>query len=444
MNSVCQLLVKMKQSKVSIFWFRRDLRLEDNHSLFHALSAAYPVQPVFIFDEHILQKLNDPKDARVHFIHQELHRLQKQLQERGATLDVRIGKPLDIWQQLLTDYDIARVYANKDYEPYARERDKSVYDLLNDHGITFKAKKDHVIFEKGEVVKADGKPYTVYTPYSKQWKQKLSTEHLQEYASGSTDNWHQVNQIDIPALNSFGFKPSDIPLPDRIPDLKVIEKYHDTRDFPAVNGTSRLGLHLRFGTISIRQLVRQTQNVNVKYLNELIWRDFYQSILWHFPEVVNHNFSRKYDGIQWRNDEQEFQNWCEGNTGYPIVDAGMRELNATGYMHNRVRMIVASFLTKHLLIHWSWGEAYFAEKLLDFELASNNGGWQWAAGTGVDAAPYFRVFNPYIQTEKFDPKLNYIRKWVPEFQSLNYPKPIVDHKMARERAIATYKEGIAS
>lgn len=444
MSCVCQLLVKMKQSKVSIFWFRRDLRLEDNHSLFHALSAEFPVQPIFIFDQHILQKLNNRKDARVHFIHQELHRLQQQLQDRGTSLDVRVGSPLEVWKQLIEDYDIGRVYANKDYEPYARERDKAVYNLLSENGITFKAKKDHVIFEKSEVVKSDGKPYTVYTPYSKQWKQRLAAEHLREYDSTNTQHWHQVPAKDIPELTSFGFKPSDIPLPDRITDIKVIGAYHDTRDFPAIRGTSRLGLHLRFGTISLRQLVRQTQNVNVKYLNELIWRDFYQSILWHFPEVVSHNFSRKYDGIRWRNDEHEFKKWCEGYTGYPIVDAGMRELNTTGYMHNRVRMIVASFLTKHLLIHWSWGEAYFAEKLLDFELASNNGGWQWAAGTGVDAAPYFRVFNPYIQTEKFDPELKYIRKWVPEFQSPKYSKPMVDHKLARERAIATYKEGIAN
>ncbi|MDW3191762.1 MAG: deoxyribodipyrimidine photo-lyase [Cytophagales bacterium] len=434
----------MTRSKISIFWFRRDLRLEDNHGLFEALSADFPVQPIFIFDRNILDKLNDKKDARVHFLHQELHRLQQVLQEHGTTLDVRIGTPKQVWKQLLEDYDIGRVYANKDYEPYARERDKAIYDLLSEYGITFKAKKDHVIFEKSEVVKADGKPYTVYTPYSKQWKLKLTAEQIQEYPSVSTQNWHKTPAKAIPELSSFGFQASDIPIPDRVPDLKVIGKYHETRDIPAIKGTSRIGLHLRFGTTSLRALVRQTKDVNEKFLNELIWRDFYQTILWHFPAVVDHNFSRKYDGIEWRNDEKEFQQWCDGNTGYPIVDAGMRELNATGFMHNRVRMIVASFLTKHLLIHWSWGEAYFAEKLLDFELASNNGGWQWAAGTGVDAAPYFRVFNPYIQTEKFDPKLNYVRRWVPEFQSLDYPKPIVDHKLARERAISTYKQGLGT
>lgn len=432
----------MSQSKVSIFWFRRDLRISDNCGLFHALSAELPVQPVFIFDKDILDKLNDPKDARVHFIHQELHRLQGLMKERGATLDVRVGKPLEVWKQLAEDYNIGRVYANKDYEPYARERDKAVYDWLGDQGITFKAKKDHVIFEKGDVLKADRDPYVVYTPYSKLWKQKLGADHLEAYPSESTNNWHQAEAKPIPKLASFGFKETSIPIPSRVPDLKIIKTYHDTRDLPAVEGTSRLGIHLRFGTISLRDLVKRTKNVNVKYLNELIWRDFYQAILWHFPQVVKHNFSRKYDAIAWRNDEKEFEKWCQGKTGYPIVDAGMRELNETGYMHNRVRMIVASFLTKHLLIHWSWGEAYFAEKLLDFELASNNGGWQWAAGTGVDAAPYFRIFNPYTQTEKFDPKLQYVKHWVPELGSKDYPEAIVDHKMARERAIATYKEGL--
>ncbi len=433
----------MTQSKVSIFWFRRDLRLEDNHGLSQALIAEYPVQPIFIFDQNILDKIDDTQDARVHFIHQELKGLQISLSERGATLDVRIGDPLMVWKKLLQDYEIGRVYANKDYEPYARERDKGVYELLGEHGITFKVKKDHVIFEKNEVVKSDGQPYAVFTPYSKLWKRQLTPNHLQEFNSSTIQNWHQALPQEVPELASFGFKSSNIVVPDRVSDQNIIRNYHNTRDLPAIKGTSRLGVHLRFGTISIRQLVRLTQHVNIKYLNELIWRDFYQMILWHFPQVVHHNFSRKYDGIQWRNDESEFLNWCTGKTGYPIVDAGMRELNETGYMHNRVRMIVASFLTKHLLIHWSWGEAYFAQKLLDFDLASNNGGWQWAAGTGVDAAPYFRVFNPYIQTEKFDPKLDYIRKWVPEFQTLEYPKPIVEHKLARDRAIATYREGIA-
>lgn len=432
----------MNNQKVSIFWFRRDLRLEDNLALFYALQGEYPVQPIFIFDTNILSELKNPNDPRVHFIHSEIEHLQVQFLERGTTLDVRTGPPLEVWTQLLNDYQVENVWANRDYEPYARERDKVIFDLLKDQGISFKAKKDHVIFEKDEISKADGTPYTVYTPYSKRWKAQLTHEHVKEVPSQTISNWHQTHRLAIPSLDSLGFEPSNIGLPIRTPDLKVIEQYHKTRDFPSVKGTSRLGLHLRFGTISIRQLVRDTGPLNEKFKNELIWRDFYQSILWHFPEVVNHNFNRKYDGVQWRNDVDEFQKWCEGKTGYPIVDAGMRELNETGYMHNRVRMIVASFLTKHLLVHWSWGEAYFAEKLLDYELASNNGGWQWAAGTGVDAAPYFRVFNPYLQTERFDPKKEYITKWVPEFQSNNYPAPMVDHQMARKRAIATYKEAL--
>ena len=433
----------MIKEKVCIFWFRRDLRLEDNQGLFHALNGNFPVQPIFIFDTEILEQLSNKNDARVNFIYQELESLQLKFKEMGTSLDVRIGSPLVVWKQLLEDYQVGSVFSNRDYEPYARERDELVYDFLQSHKITFKAKKDHVIFEKAEVVKADGNPYTVYTPYSKVWKKQLSEAHYQSASSESMTNWHQRSVKEIPSLSAIGFEKTEVTLFDRKPDLAVISQYHETRDLPAIQGTSRLGLHLRFGTLSIRQLVRETRRVNDKFLNELIWRDFYQSILWHFPRVVHENFHRKYDGIMWRNKEEEFAKWCTGQTGYPIVDAGMRELNATGYMHNRVRMIVASFLTKHLLIHWSWGESYFAEKLLDFELASNNGGWQWAAGTGVDAAPYFRVFNPYIQTEKFDPQLQYVRKWVPEFESPDYAAPIVDHKMARERAIATYKEGIS-
>ena len=250
--------------------------------------------------------------------------------------------------------------------------------------------------------------------------------------------------MDIPTLEKMGFEPAGIEFPKRVPDEKIINKYDETRDIPSVKGTSRLSLHLRFGTISIRKLARETKELNEKYLNELIWRDFYQAILWHFPKVVDQNFNRKYDGVNWRNNEEEFEKWKKGKTGYPIVDAGMRELNQTGFMHNRVRMVTASFLTKHLLIDWRWGEAYFAEKLLDYELASNNGGWQWAAGTGVDAQPYFRIFNPYSQTEKFDKNRKYINKWVPEIDTKHYPKPIVEHKFARERCLKVYKEGTSA
>ncbi len=427
---------------ISIFWFRRDLRLEDNTALHEVLNDEFPVQPVFIFDTNILSELEDRSDARVSFIHQELSRIQKELEKRNTSLDVRIGKPLEVWEQLLADYEIKKVYANKDYEPYARDRDKEIYNLLLSKGIPFKAKKDHVIFEKAEIVKDDGHPYTVYTPYSKKWKSQLTDFQLAFYPSAELNNWTQSDPKPVPSLEPLGFHPSQIPFPENDISIDLISSYHQTRDLPAISGTSRLSVHLRFGTISIRRLVRTALKTNEKFLNELIWRDFYQSILWSFPRVVHENFQKKYDGIKWLNNEDEFKKWTEGKTGYPIVDAGMRELNATGFMHNRVRMIVASFLTKHLLIDWRWGEAYFAKKLLDYELASNNGGWQWAAGTGVDAAPYFRIFNPYTQTKKFDPKHQYIRKWVPEYDSSDYPQPMVDHKMARQRALDTYKAGI--
>ncbi|NQZ77747.1 MAG: deoxyribodipyrimidine photo-lyase [Ekhidna sp.] len=429
------------KSQVTIFWFRRDFRLEDNRSLFHAHQEQYPVQPVFIYDTAILDEL-PRKDARVEFIHQEVTRLQKEVSSQGSTMDVRIGKPLEIWKKLLDDYDIKAVWANKDYEPYARERDKKIYDLLSAHNIDFKAKKDHVIFEKSEIVKDNGDPYVVYTPYSKLWKKRLEEEHLKHFKSEEASNWHQSPSKQIPTLKEVGFEPTEIKFPARKLDEKVVGKYDETRDIPAVKGTSRMSLHLRFGTVSIRALARRAKSLNEKYLNELIWRDFYQAILWHFPHVVDSNFNRKYDGVIWRNNEAEFSKWKKGKTGYPIVDAGMRELNETGFMHNRVRMIVASFLTKHLLVDWRWGEAYFAEKLLDYELASNNGGWQWAAGTGVDAQPYFRIFNPYSQTDKFDKDRKYINRWVAEIDTKYYPDPMVDHKMARERCLDAYKSAL--
>ncbi len=429
-------------SKVTLFWFRRDLRLEDNAGLHEALKSEDPVLPIFIFDSNILDELEDKRDTRVNFIHQEVTRLAEEITDRGGCLDVRYGNPLDIWKQLVSDYEITSVWANKDYEPYARDRDQEVFEFLNGQDIPFKAKKDHVIFEKGEVLKQDGNPYTVYTPYSKVWKQLLTPSDLIPLPSETLSNWASLSQKEIPSLESMNFKSTKVKYPPRSINSKIVKSYDKTRDFPYLNGTSRLSLHLRFGTISIRQLMAHAKEVNEKYFNELIWREFYQSILWHFPRVVKDNFNSKYDHIEWRNNEREFKKWCQGMTGYPIVDAGMRELNNTGYMHNRVRMITASFLTKHLLIDWRWGEAYFASKLLDFELASNNGGWQWAAGTGVDAAPYFRVFNPYIQTEKFDPQRLYIKKWVPEVDTPTYPKPIVEHQFARERALETYKVGL--
>ena len=430
---------------ISIFWFRRDLRLADNAALTAALDGEYPVLPIFIFDRNILDELKNRSDPRVSFIHREVQNLNAHLQNKGCGLQTYYGKPMDVWREIMRKHDVKVVYANRDYEPYARERDKTVYSFLLEHNIPFISKKDHVIFEKNEVLKDDGEPYKVYTPYSRKWKELLNQNHFKSFPySLESDNWLQIKATQVIPLSEIGFSPSSISLPSgQIPE-EIIKNYHLNRDIPSLPGTSRLGIHLRFGTISIRQLVRKARAWNEKYLNELIWRDFYQMILWHFPHVVKENFNKKYDGIQWRNNHEEFERWCKGKTGYPIVDAGMRELNATGFMHNRVRMIVASFLTKHLLIDWRWGEAYFAEKLLDYELASNNGGWQWAAGTGVDAAPYFRIFNPESQTRKFDEKNQYIKKWVPEYQEFSYPAPMVDPKLGRERALKVYKKALES
>lgn len=424
---------------VSIFWFRRDLRLEDNHGFCEALKGPDPVVPIFIFDTNILEELTDKRDRRVEFIRESLQRMQLELEKLGATLDVRMGDPLPVFKQLLKDYSVKAVYTNHDYEPYALKRDQSVLQWLQSNKISFHSFKDQVILEKSEVVKDDEKPYTVFTPYSRRWKAVLRAEHLQLYPSQELlDRVVKQTVKSIPSLAELGFEGSGESFPASSCPTSVLKNYKDQRDIPSVAGTSRLGVHLRFGTISIRALARQAQGLSETFLNELIWRDFYQMILWHFPQVVSQSFKPAYDAIPWRNNQHEFEAWCSGHTGYPIVDAGMRELNATGYMHNRVRMIVASFLTKHLLIDWRWGEAYFAQKLLDFDLAANNGGWQWAAGSGCDAAPYFRVFNPYLQTKKFDPDLVYIKKWVPEFQELTYAKPIVEHEFARARCLQTY------
>jgi deoxyribodipyrimidine photo-lyase len=429
-------LISLIDHETALFWFRRDLRLQDNAGLYYALKENKKVLSLFIFDTEILEKLEDRKDARVEFIHQSLEILKKELEKIGSTLLVLRGNPSDIYQLL----NPKAVYTNHDYEPYARKRDEEVNVILKAKGISFHTYKDQVIFEKSEVVKDDGKPYTVFTPYSKKWKATANSFFLKSYPTEKYfTNFKKVASLSFPSLQDIGFKPSGIAFPERKIKLSIIEHYKEQRDFPGIEGTSKLSVHLRFGTISIRTLARLAKQKNDTWLNELIWREFYHMILWHFPQVETKSFKPAYDQIQWRNDETEFRKWCEGNTGYPIVDAGMRELNTTGFMHNRVRMIVASFLTKHLLIDWRWGEAYFAKKLLDFDLAANNGGWQWAAGSGCDAAPYFRVFNPYIQTEKFDPEKKYIHHWVPELNTTTYPKPLVDHAMARERVLEVYK-----
>jgi deoxyribodipyrimidine photo-lyase len=430
--------------KISVFWFRRDLRLSDNAGLFHALKSGNPVLPVFIFDTDILDKLDNKKDARVEFIHKSLMDMQNDLIKNGSSLLILKGKPLDVFNRLVNEYDIESVYTNNDYEPYALKRDKIIGDSLASNGINFYSFKDQVIFEKDEVVKSDGKPYTVFTPYSKAWLNKLSKYPLQKFNSEKYfENFYKTPHSELPSLKDIGFMETGIEFPQRLIKKSILKTYEKNRDFPAVEGTSKLSVHLRFGTVSPRLLVTEAVKINETWLKELIWREFFMMILFHFPNTAEKSFRPEYDLIQWRNSETEFNAWCEGKTGYPIVDAGMRELNSTGYMHNRVRMITASFLTKHLLIDWRWGERYFADKLLDYEMSSNVGNWQWAAGTGCDAAPYFRVFNPLLQAEKFDPKLEYIKKWVLEINTSSYPEPIVEHKFARERAIKTYKAALS-
>ncbi len=438
--------------QVNIFWFRRDLRIEDNAGLYHALKDGIPVLPIFIFDCNILSRITDKADARVTFIYDTLQRLKSELISLGTDIDVRYGNPNEVFEILLKEYSIKAVYTNNDYETYAKNRDKDVKDKLLSQGCGFHSFKDHVIFEKDEVVKPDGKPYTVFTPYKRRWLENLNAE------SGDSQNSPFLNtyptkkffasfmkseiKSNFPTLTEMGFSRSEIDIPSVSVPSVIIKDYHEKRNFPSVVGTSKLGIHFRFGTISIREKVKKAAFLNQTYLSELIWRDFYAMILYHFPHVEKSAFRPEYNNIQWRNDESEFQAWCQGMTGYPIVDAGMRELSNTGFMHNRVRMITASFLTKHLLIDWRWGEAWFADKLLDFDLASNNGGWQWAAGCGTDAAPYFRIFSPDAQTEKFDKSHDYIKKWVPDLGTSSYPKLIVDHKMARERCLKVYKEGL--
>ncbi len=429
---------------IAIFWFRRDLRLEDNCGLYQALKGPRPALPLFIFDKTILDQLTNKTDRRVTFIHQQLSQLQENLRQQNSSLLVKNGHPLQVWKKLLKEWQIKAVYSNADYEPYALQRDKQISRLLKDQQIDFQLYKDQVIFEKEEVLKADGKPYTVFTPYKNKWRDNLSTVHLEAYPSEKyRHNFLKMPPLQLPSLKAIGFHSSDISFPAREIKREIIENYHHTRDFPALeNGTSQLGVHLRFGTISIRQLARLAKELNDTFLNELIWREFFMMILYHFPQVVEYPFKRKYERIQWSDNEGHFKKWCAGQTGFPLVDAGMRQLNQTGYLHNRVRMICANFLSKLLLINWQWGEKYFADKLLDFELSANNGNWQWAAGCGCDAAPYFRIFNPVTQIEKFDRELHYVKKWVPEYGTPSYPATIIDYKFARERALSVYQSAL--
>jgi len=430
--------------KISIFWFRRDLRLHDNVALFNALKSGEKVLPIFIFDTSILDKL--PKnDARVSFIIKELRSMNEHLKSFDASIDIYHGKPIEVFESLIKKYPIASVFTNHDYEPYAIKRDQEIKELLSSENINFNSFKDQVIFEKNEITKKDGNPYVVYTPYSKKWMEAYEQINHTHYTSEDLlSQLYTQSKAKELTLEELGFEETNTPIKNYIFNSRIINEYEETRNFPALDNTSKLGPHLRFGTVSVRQMVsRAEEQENKTFLKELIWREFFMQILWHFPHTHKDSFKPKYDRIVWRNNEDDFKKWCNGTTGYPMVDAGMRQLNNTGFMHNRVRMLVGSFLCKHLLIDWRWGEAYFAEKLHDYEMSSNVGNWQWVAGTGVDASPYFRIFNPTSQIKKFDKDFSYIRKWVPDFQELTYPSPMVDHKFARERCLKTYKEALA-
>ncbi|MBE0662052.1 MAG: deoxyribodipyrimidine photo-lyase [Bacteroidales bacterium] len=434
-----------KETPIALFWHRRDLRVFDNTGLFHALGSGLKVLPVFIFDTDILSKLENKQDARVHFIYENLLKLKGEYEKHQCSLLIKIGKPEEVLLKLLDELNVKAVYTNNDYEPYAKERDKKVDEILRSKGIEFRSFKDHVIFEKDEVLKADGKPYTVFTPYMRRWKERIDHDRLTNFPSQSRLNSLVTSEaLTFPTLEEIGFKETHQQFPSVLTDLEIIRNYNKTRDLPAIKGTTRLGVHLRFGTISIREMVSIALKSSETWLNELIWREFFKMILFHFPHTVDKAFKPAYGQIEWLNYEKHFEAWCQGKTGFPIVDAGMRELTETGFMHNRVRMIAGSFLVKDLLIDWRCGEAWFAEKLLDYEQASNVGNWQWVAGSGCDAAPYFRVFNPILQAQKFDPSGKYIRRWVPELGTPAYPTPIVDHAIAKERAIKAYKKALAN
>lgn len=429
------------QNEITIFWFRRDLRLTDNHGLYRALDISKNVLPIFIFDIEILSQLENKEDKRVDFIFQTLSTINQYLEKKGKSIKIFHGKPLEIFKKLANDYLIENVFCNEDYEPSAIKRDGEIESFLTQKKIGFKQFKDQVHFHKDEILKSDGNPYSIYTPYSKQWLLKYREQKVEIYPSEKhLQNFINVEKQNI-TLEQIGFKKTNFEFESPKLETSILKTYHETRDFPTTK-TSEMSVHLRFGTISVRKLAFEAEKLNETYLKELIWREFFMQILYHFPKVINESFKRKYDNISWLYDEKNLKNWQDGKTGYPIVDAGMRQLNESGFMHNRVRMVCASFFTKHLLMDWRIGEAYFAEKLLDYDLSANNGNWQWSAGTGCDSAPYFRVFNPEEQQKKFDPDFKYIKKWVKEFGTKDYPQPIVEHKFARLRALETYKKGL--
>ena len=427
--------------EASIFWFRRDLRIDDNPGLYEALANSKNVIPIFIFDTNIIDNLPSD-DNRIKFIWHSLSLLNERLKEVGSTLNIFKGNPLEVFKKIILKYRLISVYVNRDYEKYSIKRDKEINTFLNENKIAFNASKDHVFFEPNEILKSDGTPYTVFTPYSKKWFEKFYSEKLPQYQiKNLVDNFFKTNYKPIMSLSEIGFSNDEIEFEKFNLGDELIKNYNSKRDFPYLNSTSKIGPYLRFGLISVREVGKKTieKKFDQSFLRQLIWRDFYIQIFFHFPDSENENFKPAYDKIIWLNEEEKFEKWCAGETGYPIVDAGMKELNKTGFMHNRVRMIAASFLCKHLLIHWKKGESYFAKKLLDYEMASNVGNWQWVAGTGVDAAPYFRLFNPEIQMKKFDPQKVYIKKWLPKYDPENYLEPIIDHNYARERCLSAYK-----
>ena len=429
--------------KVSLFWFRRDLRLEDNAALYHALKSDFPVVPVFIFDSEILNKLKFKQDQRLQFIHDNIAKIKETLNTKKSDIEVINSNVLNAFETLIEKYDIQCVYSNEDYEPYARTRDSKIRDLFDSRDIGFKQYKDQCIFHKDEIVKKDGLPYTVYTPYKRKWREAIGKDTFEAYGSQKLlKNLFNFKTEKLISLQEMGFE--TVKVQNKVKSIKksTIEQYDKVRDIPSVDGTTLLGLHLRFGTVSVRKCATVGHELNETWLDELIWREFFMQILYHFPHVTKGPFKEKYNALKWKNDKKEFKKWCDGNTGYPIVDAGIRQLNQTGFMHNRVRMMVGSFLVKHLLIDWKWGEKYFAERLLDFELSANNGNWQWVAGTGCDSAPYFRIFNPYLQQKRFDPDFKYIKKWIPEYGTDKYPQEMIEHKFAYKRALAFYKEAL--
>jgi deoxyribodipyrimidine photo-lyase len=436
-------MTKKDKTVVNIFWMRRDLRLEDNTALFHALKTRENVLPLFIFNPDILERLEVRPDFRVNFIYKTLLGIKEALEKIGSSIYVAHGRPQDVFKKMAEEFHICSVYTNRDYEPYSVFRDIHIERLLKINKIEYYSYKDHVLFEKGELVKEDGKPYTVFTPYKNKFLEKFNKEMVRPLNTLQYfHNFIRIRPLPMMSVEMLGFEPLNIVFPSKTLSQTLLEAYADNRDFPARNGTSKLSVHLRFGTISIRKVTALALLHSESFLSELIWRNFYSQILWFFPHVVTRAFKPIYDNIHWENNLEHFTAWCQGKTGYPMVDAGMRELNHTGFMHNRLRMVTASFLCKHLLIDWRWGEAYFAGKLNDYELASNNGGWQWAAGSGCDAAPYFRIFNPELQAKKYDPNGEYIKKWIPELGTADYPAPIIDHQFARERAIKRYAQGM--